>query len=305
MFLGGVLVRLKMLLTSALTVCLVSLFSQKIASSTEAKISAVGILLGAIAKLRPCSSPFLSSSVNSLKKQVDKNSIEPSIQFTAECETDGKLPFLDTCVQRTTDGKLETVVYRKPIHTDKYLSFNSHHPRSHKKAVVTTLFQTAENLTSNNDAREPVSPVCGTSQERVLNNCGIKVALRPFQTLGHIFAKLKDRVPTDQKTHAVYSIPCGDCEKVYLGQTKRQFCTRLKEHQRAVSNFNSSKSALAEHVCETSHNIAWEDSTIITTNNRYGHRLCLEAWHINASPCALNRDDGSHLPQEYLHLVGK
>ena len=140
---------------------------------------------------------------------------------------------------------------------------------------------------------------------RVLNNCGIKVSLKPFQTLGHIFVKPKDRVPTHQKTHAVYSIPCGDCEKVYLGQTKRQFCTRLKEHQRAVSNFKSSKSALAEHVCEASHNIAWEDSKVITTNNPYGQRLCLEAWHINASPCALNRDDGSHLPREYLHLVGK
>ena len=35
-------------------------------------------------------------------------------------------------------------------------------------------------------------------------------------------------------------------------------------------------------MCETSHNIAWEDSKIITTNNRYGQRLCLEAWHINA-----------------------
>ena len=88
------------------------------------------------------------------------------------------------------------------------------------------------------------------------------------------------------ETHAVYSI-CGDCEKIYLGQRKRQFCTRLKEHQRAVSNSNSSKSALAEHVCE-SHNIAWDDSRIITTNNRYSQRLRLEAWHINANPCALN-----------------
>ena len=80
---------------------------------------------------------------------------------------------------------------------------------------------------------------------RVLNDCGIKIALKPFRTLGHIFAIPKDRVPTDRRTHAVYSIPCGDCEKVYLGQTKGQFCTRLKEHQRAVCNFNSSKSALA------------------------------------------------------------
>ena len=155
------------------------------------------------------------------------NSIEPSIQFTVERETDGKLPFLDTCVQRTTDGKLETVVYRKPTHTDKYLSFNSHHPRTHKKSVVTTLFQRAENLTSNNDAREnecqyvtnvlkennypksflydclrpPTLTDCNSPEgdsaakgfaivpyiqriaepiRRVLNNCGIKVALKPF-----------------------------------------------------------------------------------------------------------------------------
>ena len=71
------------------------------------------------------------------------NSIEPSVQFTVERETDGKLSFLNTCV-----------VYRKPTHTDKYPSFNSHHPRSHKKSVVTTLFREAENLTSNNDASE-------------------------------------------------------------------------------------------------------------------------------------------------------
>ena len=63
---------------------------------------------------------------------------------------------------------------------------------------------------------------------------------------------------------------------VCMGQTKRQFCTRLKKHQRAVSNSNSSKSALTEHVCETSHDIAWDDSRIITTNN-YGQRLCLQA----------------------------
>ena len=64
------------------------------------------------------------------------NSIEPSIQFTVERETDGKLPFFEYLqyVQRTTDGKLETVVYRKPTHSDKYLSFNSHHHRIHKRS---------------------------------------------------------------------------------------------------------------------------------------------------------------------------
>ena len=68
------------------------------------------------------------------------------------------------------------------------------------------------------------------------------------------------------------------------------FCTRLNELQRAVSNFYSSKLAFAEHVCLTSHKIAWEDSNIITTINRYGQRLCFEACHVIISSCALNRD---------------
>ena len=64
--------------------------------------------------------------------------------------------------------------------------------------------------------------------KRILSNCNIKVALKPYLTLGHIYAKPKDPVKTNQKTHVVYSIPCGDCEKEHLGQSKRQFDTRLK-----------------------------------------------------------------------------
>ena len=131
-----------------------------------------------------------------------------------------------------------------------------------------------------------------------LSNCNIKVALKPYLTLGHIFAKPKDPVKTNQKTHAVYSIPCGDCEKEYLGQSNRQFGTQLKEHQKAVSTLDKGKSALAEHVCYTKHEIVWENSKVITTNNRYGQRLCLEAWHINISNHALNRDDSAYLPEE-------
>ena len=64
-------------------------------------------------------------------------------------------------------------------------------------------------------------------------------------TLGHIFTKPKDPVKTNQKIHAVYSIPCGDYEKELLGQSKRQFGTRIKEHQKAVSTLGKRKSVLA------------------------------------------------------------
>ena len=38
----------------------------------------------------------------------------------------------------------------------------------------------------------------------------------------------------EQRTDAIFSIPCNDCDNEYIGQIKLQFGTRLKEHQKAV-----------------------------------------------------------------------
>ena len=65
------------------------------------------------------------------------------------------------------------------------------------------------------------------------------------------------------------------------------------------------KYALSEHTCLTNHTIGWDNSKIITINRRYHQCLCLEAWHINSAHAPLNRDDGSLLPDAYLHLVRK
>ena len=55
------------------------------------------------------------------------NAQHPSIQFTREEESNGKIPFLDTMVEREGTS-VTTTVYRKPTHTDRYLHFTSHHP---------------------------------------------------------------------------------------------------------------------------------------------------------------------------------
>ena len=54
----------------------------------------------------------------------------PRIQFTVEEEKDDKLPFFDVLVTKE-GGRLQTSVYWKPIHTEKYISYHSHHhPRT-------------------------------------------------------------------------------------------------------------------------------------------------------------------------------
>ena len=73
----------------------------------------------------------------------------------------------------------------------------------------------------------------------------------------------KDPVTKEQRTDAIYSIPCNDYDNEYIGQTKRQFGTRLKEHQKAVFFCKKENSALSEHTCLTNHTIGWDSSKII------------------------------------------
>ena len=74
------------------------------------------------------------------------NSIECSIQFAIEGESEGALPILDTWITRHNEGPLSTTVYRKKTHMDRYLDFESHHPLAHKAAVARTLFIRADRI---------------------------------------------------------------------------------------------------------------------------------------------------------------
>ena len=76
------------------------------------------------------------------------NSIDPNIKFTIEPpKKQWAIPFFDT-FPRPSGNKIITSVYRKPTHTDRYLDFNSNHPKSAKHAVVRALTNRAKNVCS-------------------------------------------------------------------------------------------------------------------------------------------------------------
>ena len=145
----------------------------------------------------------------------------------------------------------------------------------------------------------------GTSEpiKRILRYHNINVAQKPHQTIGNLLPKPKDPVPKDQTRGPIYSIPCKDCDKSYIGETKRKFSTRLKEHQKAVEHKHSQKSALAEHCLRSGHTVSWETAKILRTSANWRNRRILEAWEINTCRNPLNRDDGMHLPHEFLNLA--
>ena len=74
--------------------------------------------------------------VNQLQEHL--NSIDPHIKFTIELPGTDGLPFLDT-LSKSTPNSIESTVYRKPTHTDRYLFYNSNHLISAKLSVVHTV----------------------------------------------------------------------------------------------------------------------------------------------------------------------
>jgi hypothetical protein len=63
------------------------------------------------------------------------DSLRPSIQFTAEIESNSAIPFLDILVIRK-GTTLAIKVYRERTHTAKYLNFISNHPSLLKRGLI-------------------------------------------------------------------------------------------------------------------------------------------------------------------------
>ena len=72
------------------------------------------------------------------------NNVDPAIKFTVENnKKDGAIPNVDTTVKPQSDNTLSLTVYRKPMHTDQYLQWDSHHHLADKYSVISTIIHRA------------------------------------------------------------------------------------------------------------------------------------------------------------------
>ena len=60
-------------------------------------------------------------------------------------------------------------------------------------------------------------------------------------------SNLNDNILPENKS-GIYQINCKDCEKIYIGKTKRDLETRVKELFRNIKNGEIEKSAVAASV---------------------------------------------------------
>jgi hypothetical protein len=79
-----------------------------------------------------------------------------------------------------------------------------------------------------------------------------------------------------KKKKLVYSIPCMDCEKVYIGETSRMKETRMKEHKAKIKTL-SSDSKLVEHILKYKHNFDFSNTETLAFESNWRRRIIKES----------------------------
>ena len=76
----------------------------------------------------------------------------------------------------------------------------------------------------------------------------------------------------------VYRIPCDDCSKCYIGETKRALTLRLREHQANCRN-QKQHSAVVDHSA-TGHSWGFTRAIVVNTQRNTSKRKIAEALFI-------------------------
>ena len=117
---------------------------------------------------------------------------------------------------------------------------------------------------------------------RILKSHDIRVTNKPIKRLQHEFPVPKFQPWADDQCNVVYKIPCGCCPWSYIGETKRSFSTRRKEHTRNIKQCTKA-SNVAKHAWTLDHTIDLNNAEIIDKGNNCSveaHWLCMSRLYI-------------------------
>ena len=88
--------------------------------------------------------------------------------------------------------------------------------------------------------------------------------------------KLKGIDEDKKKKNLVYSIPCMDCDKVYIGEISRMKEIRMKEHKAKIKTL-SSDSKLVEHILKYKHSFDFSNTKTLAFESNWRKRVIKES----------------------------
>lgn len=164
--------------------------------------------------------------------------------------------------------------------------------------------QTSNQNTQDNTPKQYVSiPYTYELSEKIkytLKKYDIVVCHKSHNKLNSLFTKLKSETPTMKNSNVVYSIPCENCPKKYIGMTTQLLKNRLNGHKYT----KNATTALDKHLKDTHHSFAFNNTSILNKDENYHKLLIKEMIEIKKEKNAVNdRTDIKGLSQMYNNLI--
>ena len=251
------------------------------------------------------------------------NAIHPSIKFTMEKENNGRIPFLDTLVERKGAG-LEFRVYRKPTNKDDFIHFYSAHPhniktqcvlgfllRAHRicdaahledeikyivdafrelrypGALLRKLIRRAEEIWRRGPKEDKCKyrMVVPKSEDAMILAKRLSPAVQIVMSSGRTIGNqvCRKRTKTVNNDSIVYAIPCRDCERSYYGMTHRGLHKRMTEHK-ADMRYDRPSNAMVTHRRDYDHTPDFNQARVVSAGLTKPQRLAVEAANIKLHP---------------------
>ena len=152
-----------------------------------------------------------------------------------------------------------------------------------------------------NIVKLPWIPGVSVRLKKSFRKAGFKAVFKSGNNLSAILtARNKCKLPKNSSP-GIYKVVCS-CGKYYIGETKLQVSTRIKQHQKNSFLGNTAHSGLCQHDSLCEGEIQWEEAETIKVEGRYYERKIREALEIqrqNAVQAGCNQDAGQYMANEH------
>jgi len=120
-------------------------------------------------------------------------------------------------------------------------------------------------------------------KRRMFKGAGIDIVFTYPNTLRNTLIRHNITSSAIETSPGIYTIPCKDCPKFYIGETGRTFEKRINEHRRDVRYARESNACFI-HLRDEGHQLNWKDAKLIHRSSNSYERKIIEALLIRKLP---------------------